>query len=46
MSTISLFKNLENKHDGYRGNDYMKKFCESLKEHAVKIINPSEEIKS
>ena len=39
MSTISLFRNIENKHDVYRGKDYMKKFCESLKEHEVKIIN-------
>ena len=26
MSTISSFKNIENKHDIYRGKDYMKKF--------------------
>ena len=39
MSTISSFRNIENKHDVYRGRDYMKKFCESLKEHEVKIIN-------
>ena len=24
MSTISLFKSIENKHDVYRGKDYMK----------------------
>ena len=29
---------MENKHDVYRGKDCMKKFCESLKEHAMKII--------
>ena len=30
MSTISLFKNIENKQDGYRGRDCMKKSCKSL----------------
>ena len=25
--------------DEYRGNDCMKRFCESLREHSVKIIN-------
>ena len=39
MSTISSFKNKENKHDVYRGKDCTKKFCESLREHAIKIIN-------
>ena len=39
MSTISSFKSIENKHDVYRGKDCMKKFCESLREHAMKIIN-------
>ena len=39
MSTISLFRSIESKHDVYRGNDCMKKFCESLREHAMKIIN-------
>ena len=29
---------MENKHDGYRGIDCMKKFCESLRAYAVKII--------
>ena len=33
------FRCIKNMHDVYRGKDYMKKFCESLKEHAVKIIN-------
>ena len=33
MSTISSFKNMENKYDIYRGKDCMKKFCESLREH-------------
>ena len=39
MSTISSFRSIENKHDVYRGKDCMKKFCESLREHALKIIN-------
>ena len=39
MSTISSFKRIENKHDVYRGKDRVKKFCESLREHAIKIIN-------
>ena len=38
-STISSFKNIESKHDVYRGKDSMKNFCESLREHAMKIIN-------
>ena len=38
MSTISSFKNIENKDDVYRSKDYMKKFCKSLREHAMKII--------
>ena len=39
MSTISSFRSIENKHDAYRGKDCMKKFCEFLREHAIKIIN-------
>ena len=39
MSTILSFKRIENKHDVYRGKDYMKKNCESLREHTMKIIN-------
>ena len=39
MSTISSFKSKENKHDIYRGKDCMKKFCESLREHTMKITN-------
>ena len=39
MSTLSSFKSIENKHDVYRGKDCMKKFCKSLREHALKIIN-------
>ena len=39
MFTISSFKSIEDKHDIYRGKDYLKKFCESLREDAMKIIN-------
>ena len=39
MSTILLFRSIENKNDVYRGNHCMKKFCESLREHAMKIID-------
>ena len=39
MSTISSFRSIENKHDVYRGKDCMKKLCEFLREHAIKIIN-------
>ena len=38
MSTISSFKDIENKHDVCRGKDCIKKYCIYLKEHAVKII--------
>ena len=38
MPTRPPFKNIEKKNDVYRGKDYMKKFCESLGEHAMKII--------
>ena len=39
MSTISLFKSIENTHEVYRGKEYMKTFCESVREHALEIIN-------
>ena len=39
MSTTSSFRIIENKHDVYRGKDCMKKFCEFLRKHAIKIIN-------
>ena len=39
MNTIWTFDAIENKHGSYRGEDFKKKFCEFLKEHAVKIIN-------
>ena len=36
MSTIWAFDHIESKHNLYRGKDYMKNFCTSLKEHAKK----------
>ena len=39
MSIISSFRIIENKHDVYRGKDYLQKICESLREHVMKIIN-------
>ena len=39
MSTISLFRNIENKHDVNRGKYCLKKFCEFLRGHTMKIIN-------
>ena len=41
MSTVSSFKDTENKRDGYRGNiKYcLKKCCESIREHAMKITD-------
>ena len=39
MSTISSFKNIENKDDLHRGKDCMEKFCESLREHTINLIN-------
>ena len=38
MSTISLFRSIENKHNVYRGKDCMKRFCEFLREQAMKTI--------
>ena len=38
ISTISSYKSIENKHDVYRGNDCMKKFCKSLTDHTMEII--------
>ena len=39
MSTISSFRSTEKKHDVYRSKDCMKKFCEYLRDQAIKIIN-------
>ena len=39
MSTIWAFDNIENKHTLYRGEDCMRKFCTSLRQHATNVIN-------
>ena len=39
MSTTLLFTRIENKQDVYTGKDYMKKFCESLRENATEMNN-------
>ena len=39
VSTLSSFRSIDNRHDIYRGKDCMKKFCEFLRKHAMKIIN-------
>ena len=39
ISTIWAFDSVENKHSLCRGEDYMKKFCTSLREHATNVIN-------
>ena len=43
MSTICTFDHIENKHSLHCGEDYMKKFCESLREHAKDIIDFEED---
>ena len=39
ISTTWLFDNIENKHILYCGKDFMKQFCEYLREHAKNIID-------
>ena len=39
MSTVPSFRNIENKHDVYRGKHGMKEICKFSTEHAIKIIN-------
>ena len=39
ISTIWAFNNIENKHTLYSGEDCMKKFSSSLREHAKNIIH-------
>ena len=39
MSALSSFRSIENKHDACRGKDCMERFCEFLREYAIKIIN-------
>ena len=38
MSTNWVFDHIENKYTLYRRKDYMKKVCESLREHAKKLF--------
>ena len=37
MSTILPFKNKENNHNVYRGNDCRKKFCESFRKNSMEL---------
>ena len=37
MSAISSFEDIENNHDLYKDKNCMKKFCESLRDYALKI---------
>ena len=39
MPTTSSFKSIKIKHNVHRGKDCLEKFCESLREHVMKIIN-------
>ena len=39
MSTKWLFDNIENNHSLFQGLNYIKKFSNSLREHAVDVIN-------
>ena len=39
MFTKSLFRSIENEHNVYITKGCMKKFCEFLRDHALKIIN-------
>ena len=39
MPIIWEFDTIKNKHSLSRGEDYMKKFCSSLREHATNVIN-------
>ena len=38
-TTISFSTSIENKHDVNRGKDFMKRCCDYLREHAIKVIN-------
>ena len=39
ISTASSLKSIEDKYDVYRGNDCMKKLCETLRDHAIRIVS-------
>ena len=43
LFTHCSFNNAKNNLDYYSSQDYIKKFCKSLKEHATKIINYQKE---
>ena len=38
LSLSKKTKSIDIKHDAYRVKDCMKKFCESLREHAMEMI--------
>ena len=38
LRTIKSFRSIKNKHGVHRGKDCMKKFCQSLREHAMNIV--------
>ena len=38
FSTILSFKIIENKHNVYRGKDWVQTFCKPFREHAIEII--------
>ena len=37
--TMWVFDNIENKHSLYHGEDFIEKFCISLKEHEANVTN-------
>ena len=39
MSTICAFDHIGNNHTLYRGEDCMKKFCSTLRDHATNVLN-------
>ena len=44
LAIASFTKSIENMHHGYSDKDCMKKFCESLREHAMKILKRKNEV--
>ena len=44
MSTMYSFRGIENKRNVYSSKYCMKRFCEFLREHAMKMINQKNEI--
>ena len=45
ISTIFSFRSKENHPDVHSGEDCMKNFCESIREHAMKLINLKKKMK-